>query len=193
MARGRYTSPNSRPCRSSSSTISGCGSCYTRRRKIYWKSSCATSARVHAPHVQSTSRRLGQPAGRYRGRHRPARSPAPSRARAQVRAAQLADESADGLAERGPDEVELTSLDHPPKWPVLPCRLMAGFQMSTEARFLTAPSDAGQGLVAVTISATTFLGSDRRNRRQGVAGGAVERRQLRDRGPGDALAAGRTR
>ena len=30
------------------------------------------------------------------------------------------------------DEVELTGLDRPPKWPVLRCRLMAGFQMSTE-------------------------------------------------------------
>jgi IstB-like ATP binding protein len=58
---------------------------------------------------------------------------AASCARAQMRTAQLADESADGLAERGPDEVELTSLDRPPKWPLLRCRLMAGFQMSTEA------------------------------------------------------------
>jgi hypothetical protein len=52
-----------------------------------------------------------------------------------MRPAQLADESADGLAHRGWDEVKLTRLDRPPKWPLLRCRLMAGFQMSTEVRF----------------------------------------------------------
>ena len=36
------------------------------------------------------------------------------------------------------DEVELTSLGRRRKWPVLPCRLIAGFQPSTEARRLPA-------------------------------------------------------
>ena len=63
-----------------------------------------------------------------------ARSAAASRARAQMRTAQLADESADRLAHRGRDEVELTSLDRPAE--------MAGFAVSPNGRF----SDVHRGL-----------------------------------------------
>jgi hypothetical protein len=87
----------------------------------------AVRARVHTADIESSSRRLGQAAGRHRRGHRAPRPFAASRARAEVRAAQLADESADRLAHRGRDEVELTSLDRPPP--------MAGFAVSVNGRF----------------------------------------------------------
>jgi hypothetical protein len=50
-----------------------------------------------------------------------------------VRAAQLADETPHRLALGGCREVELISLGRWPKLSVLPCRLIVGFQLSTEA------------------------------------------------------------
>src|SRR4026208_879655 len=48
-------------------------------------------------------------------------------------ATKLADQGADRFAHGGRNEVELTGLGRSPKLPVLPCRLIAGFQLSTEA------------------------------------------------------------
>ena len=60
------------------------------------------------------------------------RSAAASRARPQMRTTELAHQSPDRLARGGGHEVELTGLGPLGKWPVLTCRLMAGFQLSTE-------------------------------------------------------------
>ena len=88
---------------------------------------------VHAPDVEPTGRRLGQAARRHRRRHRAARSAPTSRPRAQVRAAELAHQGPDRLAHGGGHEVELHRSRSPArKWPVLKCRSMAGFEVSTE-------------------------------------------------------------
>ena len=93
----------------------------------------ALRTRVHAPDVESARRRLGQAPRRHRRGHRAPRSAVTSRARAQVWAAKLAHQGPHRLAHRGGDEVELPSLGRRPKWSVLPCRLIVGFQLSTEA------------------------------------------------------------
>jgi DNA replication protein DnaC len=65
--------------------------------------------------------------------HGTARSPAASRACAEVRTTKLANQGPYGFAVWGQREIELNrprSLS--PKWPVLKCRQMAGFALSTE-------------------------------------------------------------
>src|SRR5215207_5879171 len=64
-----------------------------------------------------------------------------------MRTAKLANESADGLAERRPDEVELTCLDRPVG--------MAAFAVSTNGRF----SDVHRGFGATTQAIHEFVNS----------------------------------
>ena len=84
--------------------------------------------------VDDWGKRLGDTAAR----HRPAGSPAASWPCPQVRATQLAHEDPVRLAHHGGHEGERHQSQPPcPKWPVLRCRLMAAFEVSTEGELQT--------------------------------------------------------
>lgn len=100
--------------------------------------------------LQPPGRRLGQAARRHSRRHRAPRPAPPPRARHYLRAAELAHEIATG--DRLRDRLlPLTSLSPPEQWwPVLHCRSVAGFAMSTEGspavRAIHAARECGVGL-----------------------------------------------
>ena len=69
----------------------------------------------------------------YRSRLGVARSAPAPRPRPQMRATELADQGAQRFAHRGHVEVELIGLDRLKKMPLLRCRSIAAFDLSTEA------------------------------------------------------------
>ena len=135
-----------------------------RRRRSPGSHHAPLRARVDAADVKPTRRRLGQAARRHRRRHRAARSAATSRARAQVRATELAHQGPHRLAHRRRPRSRTPPVSAArQKWPVLKCRLMAGFELSTEAPakillqyFAAAPRPFSPGLRLALGITTSF-------------------------------------
>ena len=114
--------------RSISARALGCGRARVGSVSVVTRS----GSRTRSPRrVCALRGRLGQAARRHGGRDRAARPAAPPRARPLLRPQELAHETSRGDRPLG-HCASLTSLSSPAWWPVLRCRSMAGFEVSTE-------------------------------------------------------------